>query len=133
MDLYRVNNPYRVSCSEKPGYCITSTIKLHEFTEENAGMKFISFPVLPSNASPSYVAYDGTLFSTLASALPLSVDSTLELPFVLHITDTMSFLLFSLIIVNSAWIFNTVLIRHPRSHARPLTFIIMWWRTRCFQ
>lgn len=50
-------------------------------------MKFLSFPVTSSNASPSFIAYDQVLFSQLAESLPLSVDSEIEFPFLFHITD----------------------------------------------
>ena len=73
---------------EKPGYCITSSIKLNELSSEQ-GMKFISFPMLPSNSSPSYLAYDESLFSQFVSSLPMRVNSSMELPFILHFTDTM--------------------------------------------
>ena len=81
---------------EKPGYCITSSIKMNELSSEQ-GMKFISFPMLPSNTSPSYLAYDQALFSRFASSLPMRVNASLELPFILHFTDTM-FTLFLFII-----------------------------------
>ena len=77
---------------EKPGYCITSSIKLDKVSG-NQGLRFISFPAVPSNSSPSYLDYDESLFSQL----PMKVNSSFELTFILHFTDTM-FLLHSFLI-----------------------------------
>ena len=91
LDLLWVSDCWRedVIVREKPGYCITSSISLHSYSPSSNGIRFLSFPSLGTNCSPSYIAYEESVFQSLSSKLPLSEDQTIELPFLLHITETL--------------------------------------------
>ena len=75
--------------SEKPGYCVSSSIKLQDCKNSESQLKILSFPSLSSHIVPSFLAYDEAILYQLASSLPLSVDSSFEIPFLLYITDTL--------------------------------------------
>lgn len=56
----------------------------------------VCFPSSSLNLSPSFIAYDEALLHQLSSSLPLSVDSSLEIPFLLYVTDTLYYIIFVL-------------------------------------
>ena len=77
--------------SEKPGSCVTSTIRFRrEDTSNTSSLKLVSFPITAGNCAPSFIAYDPSHLARIQSQFPLRPNSRTELPFLLFLTTPLS-------------------------------------------
>ncbi|KAK8814936.1 hypothetical protein WA556_006973 [Blastocystis sp. ATCC 50177/Nand II] len=76
---------------EKPGSCVTSTIRFRrEDMASTSSLKLVSFPITAGNCAPSFIAYDPSHISRIQSQFPLRPNSCTELPFLLFLTTPLS-------------------------------------------
>ena len=77
----------RVTPSEKPGSCVTSTIRFRrDDAPSTSSLKLVSFPITAGNCAPSFIAYDPSHIARIQSQFPLHPNSRTELPFLLFLT-----------------------------------------------
>lgn len=90
-------DPMELNRRSKPGFSMSSTIKLtnsmesNDSSASNSSLNQIAFAPLTPDALPSALFYQESIIQSLRSQFPLRTDSQLKLPFTVLISDSLSF------------------------------------------